>query len=46
MADTDDTWVQVSYAVTPSVKGAVIMELIFQSANSGAIAWYDDIGVA
>ena len=46
MVDTNDTFLQYSYAVTPSVQGAVIMELIFQSANSGAIAWYDDIGVA
>ena len=46
MVDTNDTWLQYSYAVTPSVQGAIIMELIFQSANSGAIAWYDDIGVA
>lgn len=40
------SWQQLSYAVTPSVKGSIIMELIFESANSGAIAWYDDIGVA
>ena len=46
MADTNDTFLQVSYAVTPSVTGAIIMELIFQSPTAGAIAWYDDIGVA
>jgi len=46
MVDTNDTFLQYSYAVTPSVQGSIVMELIFQSANSGAIAWYDDIGVA
>lgn len=46
MPDTDDEFIQVSHAVTPSVQGAITMELIFQSANAGAIAWYDDIGVA
>ena len=46
MADTNDTWLQQSYTVTPSVTGAIVMELIFQSAAAGAIAWYDDIGVA
>jgi hypothetical protein len=46
MADTNNAWLKYSYAVTPSVKGVIIMELIFQSANAGAIAWYDDIGVA
>jgi hypothetical protein len=46
MVDTNDTFLQYSHAVTPSIKGAIIMELIFQSVNSGAIAYYDDIGVA
>lgn len=45
MADTNDTWLQYSHAVTPSVQGTIIMELLFQSANAGAIAYYDDIGV-
>lgn len=43
MADTNDTFLEQSYAVTPSVKGAIIVELIFQSANSGAVAWFDDL---
>ncbi len=45
MADTNDAFVQVSYAVTPAVKGVIIVEFIFQSLNSGAIAWYSDLGV-
>lgn len=46
MTDTNDTWVQCLYEVTPAVKGAIVMELIFQSANSGAIAYYDDVGLS
>ncbi len=44
MPDTDDAWVELSYQVTPSVQGSIVVELIFQSANAGAIAWYDDLG--
>ena len=44
MTDVDDTWEEVSYAVTPGVQGTIEVQLIFQSANSGAIAWYDDLG--
>lgn len=43
MADTNDTWLQYSYEVTPGVDGSILVELVFQSANSGAIAWYDDL---
>jgi hypothetical protein len=43
MVDTNDTWLQYSYAITPTIDADVIVELIFQSANSGAIAWYDDL---
>ncbi len=43
--DENDTWKQVSYSVTPSVKGAIEVEIIFQSSNAGAIAWYDDLEV-
>lgn len=39
-------WQQLSQTITPSVKGMVIMELIFQSANAGATVWYDDIEVS
>ena len=46
MAATDDSFVQVSYAVTPSIKGVIIMELIFLAGTNNALAWYDDIGVA
>lgn len=46
MTDVNDTWIQVSHAVTPSIKGVIVVELIFKSSNSGAIAWYDDFGVS
>jgi hypothetical protein len=45
MSDTNDSFVQVSHAVTPSVQGVIIMELIFLPGANGAIGWYDDIGV-
>lgn len=40
------SWQKLSHAVTPSVAGVVIMQLIFMSLASGAIAWYDDIEVS
>ena len=46
MPDTNNAWQQLSYQITPSVQGLVSVELIFQSANTGAMAWYDDFGVA
>lgn len=46
MTNVDDTFQQVSYAVTPSVQGTIVLEVYFQSINAGALAWYDDIGVA
>jgi hypothetical protein len=46
MSDTNDAWVQVSHAVTPSVTGAIVMELVFKAGANNALAWYDDIGVA
>jgi hypothetical protein len=46
MPNVDDTFEQVSYTVTPGVKGVIVVELVFESANLGAAGWYDDIGVA
>jgi hypothetical protein len=46
MADVDDSWQQVSYTVTPSVKVAILVELVFKSVNAGAEAWFDDFGVS
>lgn len=46
MADTNDTWLQYSYAVTPSLDGGIIVELIFQSSAASAIAYWDDLEVA
>jgi len=45
MANTDNAFVQVSKEITPSIKSVAIMELIFQSAGAGALAWFDDFGV-
>lgn len=45
MANVDNAFQQVSYAVTPSVKANMIMELIFLSAGAGALCWFDDFGV-
>jgi hypothetical protein len=46
MPNTNDAFCQVSYTVTPSQKGAIILEVVFESLNVGATAWYSDIGVA
>lgn len=43
MSDTANAFEQISYAVTPGVKGVIVVELIFQSSASGAIAYYDDL---
>lgn len=46
MSDTDDTFVQVSHTLTPGITGAVNVDFVFHSSNSGAIAWYDDIEIS
>jgi hypothetical protein len=46
MSDTDDSFVQVSYQVTPAIQGVVKVDLLFQSLNSGAIGYFDDLAWA
>lgn len=46
MSDVDDTWTQVSHTFTPGLTSTISMELVFQSSNSGAVAWYDDIDIS
>ena len=45
MPDTNDSFVQVSYAVTPSVNGGIIVELWFYAINTGTMCWYDDVTI-
>ena len=45
LGNTPNVWSQLSHTVTPSVIGSIILELIFQSLNTGSVAWYDDISV-
>ena len=42
---TPDAWQQLSHQVSPTVKGTIIVEMIFQSLGAGAIGWFDDFGV-
>jgi hypothetical protein len=46
MPDTNNSWVQLSAQITPSITAAVTMEIIVQSPNAGATVWIDDIGKA
>lgn len=43
MADTNDTYLQVSHAVTPAIQGTIKVTLFFQSANASAIGYFDDL---
>lgn len=46
MPDVVNTWQQLSQAVTPSVQGAIILEVWVTSYNPSSIVWFDDIGIA
>ncbi len=46
MPDVVNTWQQLSQAVTPSVTGAIILEVWVNSINPSSIVWFDDIGIA
>ena len=45
MPDVNDSWQQVSYTVTPSIKGDITVELWFKTLTTGGIAYFSDFAV-